>query len=76
LRPIGSDNVEQLEWTPWPDRVTAHTFESVLPGEYTIGFEVGSVRNADDTSFIYEPIRPPAHITITAGKTSTLELHP
>jgi len=64
LRSVGSDGAMQTKWTPWVDRVMDHVFESVLPGNYTIGLEVDS--NASDDARVYAPLREPVRVTITA----------
>jgi hypothetical protein len=76
LRPVGADKVEQTEWCPWPDRVKNHTFESVLPGEYTIGLEWGTHEMEDGSKSDYSPLHAPVRIMIVGGETRTVTLDP
>jgi hypothetical protein len=76
LRPLGSETGLQTEWTPWPDRVLSHVFANVLPGEYTIGFEVGSEATEEGAESRYAPLHDPVRVTIEAGKTRKVELPP
>jgi hypothetical protein len=45
----------------------------VLPGEYTVGLEVGTP-STGDADTVYAPLREPKRITVRGGETLRLEL--
>jgi len=75
LRPQAGVGAEQIGWTPFPERVLRHEFASVLPGEYTLGFEVGSP-NADGSDLDYAPLQEAVHVKLVGGQTTRVELRP
>ncbi|MEO6709146.1 MAG: carboxypeptidase-like regulatory domain-containing protein, partial [Planctomycetota bacterium] len=75
LSALTPEGASQTGWTPHPDRVKQHVFESVLPGEYALGVEVGTL-NSDRTDHIYAPMHAAVHLTIPGGRTTKIELTP
>lgn len=73
LRPLDVGVPPQVEWTPGTEPEEKHVFEAVLPGEYTVGLEVGTPSQGDvDT--VYAPLREPRRITVRGGETLRLGL--
>ncbi|HTF91127.1 MAG TPA: sigma-70 family RNA polymerase sigma factor [Planctomycetota bacterium] len=75
LSALTPEGASQTASTPWPYRVKQHVIESVLPGEYTLCLEAGTL-NSDRTDYIYAPLHPAVHLTITGGRTIKVELPP
>ncbi len=73
LRPLGTDGSTQTMWVSSMDEHDRHVFEAVLPGEYTVGLEVGTPPPGDADT-IYAPLREPKRITIRGGETLRIEL--
>lgn len=73
LHPIESDRPVQRIWTPWLARVEGYAFESVLPGDYTVGIEE-CLNAAEEAAPRYAPVSAPIRVTVGSGENVTVEL--